>query len=91
METRNYMLIYKLTKDSVIRTEYYVEEKLARKDANELFQQGFVYIELFRKTRAGYSSLKRVDQHPKVAKAKHDAFVQAQVQAAMDYHNSLFS
>ena len=90
METRNYMVMYKLTNDSVIHTEYYVTEELARKDANTLFQQGFVYIELFKKCRVGYSSLKRVDQHPGVAKAKHDAFVQAQIQAAMDYHNKLF-
>ena len=50
-----------------------------------------MYIELFKKGRVGYSSLKRVDQHPGVAKAKHDAFVQAQVQATMDYHNKLFN
>lgn len=90
METRNYMVMYKLTNNSVIHMEYYVTEELARKDANRMFQQGFVYIELFKKGRAGYSSLKRVDQHPGVAKAKHDAFVQAQVQAAMDYHKQLF-
>lgn len=90
METRNYMVLYKLNNSSVIHTEYYVTEELARKDANELFRQGFVYIELFKKCRVGYSSLKRVDQHPGVAKAKHEAFVEAQKQALLDYHKELF-
>lgn len=91
METRNFMVLYKLNSDSVIHTEYYVTEDLARKEANTLFQQGFVYIELFKKGKAGYSSLKRVDQHPGVAKAKHEAFVEAQKQALLDYHKQLFS
>jgi len=90
METRNYMVLYKLDNNSVIHTEYYVTEELARKDANELFQQGFAYIELFKKCHVGYISLKRVDQHPGVAKAKHDAFVEAQKQALLDYHKQLF-
>lgn len=90
METRNYMVLYKLDNNSVIHTEYYVTEELARKDANRLFQQGFVYIELFKKCRVGYSSLKRVDQHSGVAKAKHDAFVETQKQALLDYHKQLF-
>lgn len=90
METRNFMVLYKLNSDSVIHTEYYVTEELARKDANRLFQQGFVYIELFKKCRVGYNSLKRVDQHPGVAKAKHEAFVEAQKQALIDYHKQLF-
>lgn len=90
METRNFMVLYKLNSDSVIHTEYYVTEDLARKEANTLFQQGFVYIELFKKGRAGYSSLKRVDQHPGVAKAKHEAFVETQKQALLNYHKQLF-
>lgn len=84
------MLMYQLNKNSVIKTEYYVTEALARKNANELYQQGFVYIELFSKCRVGYRSIKRVDQHPGVAKAKHDAFVKAAEQAALDYHRELF-
>ena len=36
METRNYMVMYKLTNNSVIHTEYYVTEELARKDANRM-------------------------------------------------------
>lgn len=90
METRNFMLMYRLDRNSVIRTEYYVTEELARKDANELYKRGFAYIELFVKRRVGYTSIKRVDQHEGVAKAKHEAFVKAAEQAALDYHHELF-
>ena len=75
MEARNYMLTYKLNKNSVIYTEYHTTEDLAIKAANKLFQEGFVYIELFRKCRVGYRSTKRIDQHPGVAKAKHNAYL----------------
>lgn len=90
METRNYMLMYRLNKNSTIQTEYYITEDLARKVANRLFKEGFVYIELFGKCRVGYRSIKRVDQHPGVAKAKHDSAVKAAEQAALDYHKHLF-
>lgn len=91
METRQFMLAYRLTRNSVIHQEFYVTEELARKDANELYRQGFVYIELFVKDRqGGYRSLKRVDQHEGIARAKHEAFVKAAEQDFLDYHHQLF-
>ena len=92
METRNYMLMYRLNKDSVFHTEYYMTEDLARKAANELFRQGYAYIELLKKVRGGgYSTVKKVTQNERVAKAKHDAFLKEIEQKALNYHEQLFN
>ena len=91
METRNYMLMYRLNKDSVFHTEYYMTEELARKTANELFTQGYAYIELLKKVRVGYSTVKKVTQNKRVAKAKHDAFLKEIEQKALNYHEKLFN
>lgn len=90
METRNFMLMFTQNRNSHIHMEYYVTESLARKDANELFRLGYIYIELFRKDRGGYRSVKRVDQHEDVAKAKQDAYINSVYQELLDYHHELF-
>ena len=90
METRNFMIMYRLNKDSVFHTEYYMTEELARKAANELFTQGYAYIELLKKVRVGYSTVKKVTQNECVAKAKHDAFLKEIEEKALSYHKQLF-
>ena len=91
METRNFMVMYRLNKDSVFHTEYYMTEELARKAANELFTQGYAYIELLKKVTAGYSTVKKVTQNERVAKAKHDAFCKEIEEKALSYHKQLFN
>ena len=92
METRNFMIMYRLNKDSVFRVEYYMTEELARKAANELFTQGYAYIELLKKVReGGYSTVKKVTQNERVARAKHDAFCKEIEEKALSYHKQLFN
>ena len=92
METRNFMIMYRLDKDSVWHTEYFITEQLARNAANKLFAEGYAYIELLKKVRGGgYSTVKKVTQNERVAKAKHDAFVREIEQKALTYHKQLFS
>lgn len=91
METRNFMIMYKLGNNSVWHTEYFITEQLARDAANKLFREGYVYIELLKKVRSGgYSTVKKVVQNEIVAKAKHDAFVKETEQKALSYHKQLF-
>lgn len=49
MDTRKFLLVYRLNHNSTAQIEYFVEEALARKIANRLYTQGFYDIELFSK------------------------------------------
>ena len=48
MDTRKFLLIYRLNHNSSAQIEYFVDEDLARKLANRLYTQGFYDIELFK-------------------------------------------
>lgn len=92
METRNFMLTYKLSKNGVWHTDYFITEELARNEANRLFQEGYVHIELLKKVRnGGYVTVKKVVQNERVAKAKYDSFLKETEQRALSYHKQLFS
>lgn len=92
METKNFMIMYKLSKNGVWHTDYFITEELARKAANELFRQGYVHIELLKKVRSGgYVTVKKVIQNERVAKARYDSFLKETEQKALSYHKQLFS
>lgn len=67
MDTRKFLLIYRLNHNSAAQIQYFVEEALARKLANRLYTQGFYDIELFSKNGDKYQSVKRVVQDELVA------------------------
>lgn len=91
METKNFMVMYKLNNNGVQHADYFITEELARNEANRLFKEGYVHIELLKKVRSGgYSTVKKVVQNERVAKAKHDTFVKETEQKALSYHKQLF-
>lgn len=47
MDTRKFLLIYRLNHNSSAQIEYFVEEDLARKLANRLYTQGFTTLSCF--------------------------------------------
>ena len=84
------MVMYRLSKDGVWHTEFFITEELARNTANELFRQGYVHIELLKKViEGGYSTVKKVVQNERVAKAKHDAFIKEVEENALNYHKKI--
>lgn len=91
MDTRKFLLIYRLNHNSSAQIEYFVEEDLARKLANRLYTQGFYDIELFCRNGNKYQSVKRVVQDELVAQKKHDAYINQMANAAMNLHNTLFN
>lgn len=91
MDTRKFLLIYRLNHNSSAQIEYFVDEDLARKLANRLYTQGFYDIELFCRKGNKYQSVKRVVQDESVAQKKHDAYINQMANAAMNLHNTLFN
>lgn len=90
MDTRKFLLIYCLNRNSYAQLEYFVEEALARKVANRLYTQGFYDIDLLVKKGDKYHSVKRVIQDEDVAAKKHDAYINSIANAAYELHNTLF-
>lgn len=91
MDTRKFLLVYRLNRNSAVRQEYFLEEALARKVANRLYTQGFYDIELFSRNGAIYQSVKRVVQDELVAQKKHDAYINQVANDFMELHNTLFN
>ena len=91
MDTRKFLLIYRLNHNSSAQIEYSVDEHLARTLANRLYTQGFYDIELFCRKEDKYQSVKRVVQDELVAQKKHDAYINQMANAAMNLHNTLFN
>ena len=55
MDTRKFLLIYRLNHNSAAQIEYFVEESLARKLANRLYTQGFTTLSCFPKMETSTS------------------------------------
>lgn len=69
------MVLYKKTSNSSYKQEFYLGEEAARKDANRMFVEGFVLIELYSRCRDGWTLVKKVKQNEREAEAKRTAHV----------------
>ena len=76
------MLMYKLTPKSAWQRDVYLCESAARKDANRLYSQGYYQIELYSRSRGGWTLVKAVKQNEREAAAKHAAYVSQLAEAA---------
>lgn len=90
LDTRNFLLIYRLNKSSSVQIEYFVEEALARKLANRLYTQGFYDIELLAKNGNNFYSVQRVVQDEDLAARKHAAYINSIANEAYSLHDTLF-
>lgn len=61
----NYMIVYMKENNSFFRQDYVFGEIAARKEAHRLFTEGFVYVELLKRSsarRGGFERVQKVDR-----------------------------
>lgn len=61
----DYMIVYMKENNSFFRQDYIFGETAARNEANRLYKEGFVYVELLKRAvgrRGGFDRVKKVDR-----------------------------
>lgn len=69
----DYKIMYKKNADGVWSYDEVFGETYARSEANRLWKEGYIQVELYSRVRGGWQLVKSVKQNEKVSEAKQRA------------------